>query len=197
MGAPLWCPTSLSSVPTQDRPPPQFPATQSPMAGPRGWCHLVFFMWAYECQAQTAMWSGSGPHDPFWLDILKEASASPDGCRGALGPKPAQCPLTSWQAGSELGLPGQGWAPGKGSQAAEQAPPQTVWPGPAQRLSEARGAWALRAATTHADGSRFPFLSFPRELGPPSGLTSVGPDAESSVNSAHPAKSQDKCLSGG
>lgn len=66
--------------------------------------------------------SGSGPHVPFWLDILKEASASPACCREVLGPKPAQCPLTSWQAGSELGLAGQGRALGSGSQAAEQAP---------------------------------------------------------------------------
>lgn len=92
-----------------------------------------FFLRAYECQAQTAPVSGSGPQVPFWLDILREASASPACCRKLLGPKPAQCPLTSQQAGSELGLPGQGWALGNGSQAAGQAPPQTASPGPAQQ----------------------------------------------------------------
>lgn len=53
MAAPLWCRTSLCSVPTQER-----PSLVSSHLEPHGWHTGVvspgFFLWAYECQAQTA-----------------------------------------------------------------------------------------------------------------------------------------------
>lgn len=100
-----------------------------------------------------------------------------------------------WQAGSDLGLPGQGWALGNGSQAAKQGPPDSLIQVLLSSLHEGRVGLGPRSSHNARDGRRFPFLSCPDSSGLPSWPFRVGPDEESSVNSAHPAnKSQDVCL---
>lgn len=83
----LQCPNSGKAL-------PGFQPLRAPWLARERGVTWFFSRGSMNAKPRQHMWSGSGPHVLFWLDIFKEASASPAGHRGALGLEPAQCPLT-------------------------------------------------------------------------------------------------------
>lgn len=134
------------------------------MAGTPGWCCLVSFTWAYKCQAQTP--HGSWEVGEQWPPChtlaghLRRGLGFPSGSQRLWTPSPAD---------SSPGRVAQSWGLWDKAGHWEQRagcwtrPPRTASSRSSSAASGGLGRPGPWERPQHRDGSRFPFLSCPRQ----------------------------------
>lgn len=139
------------------------------------------------------------PPCPILAGHLQRGLSFPSGTQRSPGPRASPVPTDSagrlaqtWGSQDRAGHWGTG-----ARLPAEQGPPTASSRSCSAASLRAGRAWALGTATTHEMEAGFLSSPAPDSSGLPSWPIRVGPDEESSVNSAHPAKQVSGCLSGG